>query len=264
MTESTVSYEEVLYPFQNRILKTVEELSMPFYLTGGTALSRFYFGHRYSDDLDFFVNDDENFAEHVNLLVGKLLQEKFEIAPGSVINSVDTGFFQAVFVEPGTEAAIKVDMVNDIPSHFGNLSVFPEFSRVDSVRNILTNKLSALIGRDEIKDIVDLREICGHYGFSWSEVLSEAMEKEANLDPDFISCKLEIVKERHLDDIKWIRRPSFAEFRKDLHTIVQDMMNLSDNTLCMGARGSSLRMQRAVLVRKMEQHFRSDGKNRTR
>ncbi|MCD4795127.1 MAG: nucleotidyl transferase AbiEii/AbiGii toxin family protein [Bacteroidales bacterium] len=29
---------------------------MPFYLTGGTALVRFYLNHRYSEDLDFFVN----------------------------------------------------------------------------------------------------------------------------------------------------------------------------------------------------------------
>ncbi|MDR2095073.1 MAG: nucleotidyl transferase AbiEii/AbiGii toxin family protein [Treponema sp.] len=29
-----------------------------FFLTGGTALSRAYYPHRYSDDLDFFYADD--------------------------------------------------------------------------------------------------------------------------------------------------------------------------------------------------------------
>jgi len=33
-----------------------------FYLTGGTAASRGYLGHRFSDDLDFFVNDEPLFA----------------------------------------------------------------------------------------------------------------------------------------------------------------------------------------------------------
>ena len=37
----------------------------PFYLTGGTALNRYYFRCRYSDDLDFFVNNDDDFSIHV-------------------------------------------------------------------------------------------------------------------------------------------------------------------------------------------------------
>jgi len=32
-------------------------LPVEFYLTGGTTLSRVYLHHRYSDDLEFFVND---------------------------------------------------------------------------------------------------------------------------------------------------------------------------------------------------------------
>ncbi|MDR1421550.1 MAG: nucleotidyl transferase AbiEii/AbiGii toxin family protein, partial [Coriobacteriales bacterium] len=34
----------------------VQSCKTPFYLTGGTALSRIYYAHRFSDDLDFFVN----------------------------------------------------------------------------------------------------------------------------------------------------------------------------------------------------------------
>ncbi|MFH1146292.1 MAG: nucleotidyl transferase AbiEii/AbiGii toxin family protein [Pseudomonadota bacterium] len=36
-------------------------MALPFYLTGGTALSRHYFAHRYSDNLDLFVNKDPDF-----------------------------------------------------------------------------------------------------------------------------------------------------------------------------------------------------------
>jgi hypothetical protein len=34
-----------------------EVFARSFYLTGGTALAAFYLFHRYSDDLDFFTND---------------------------------------------------------------------------------------------------------------------------------------------------------------------------------------------------------------
>jgi hypothetical protein len=57
-------YRDKLYPFQDGVMHTVKGVGTPFYLTGGTALSRFYFGHRYSDDLDYFVNSDPGFPKH--------------------------------------------------------------------------------------------------------------------------------------------------------------------------------------------------------
>lgn len=58
MNEFAKYYRESLYPCQNEVMKLVDGLGAPFYLTGGTALSRHYFNHRYSDDLHFFLNND--------------------------------------------------------------------------------------------------------------------------------------------------------------------------------------------------------------
>lgn len=44
-------YQEKLYPLQNRALNRKNNAPPAFYLTGGTALSRFYLHHRYSEDL---------------------------------------------------------------------------------------------------------------------------------------------------------------------------------------------------------------------
>ncbi|GEM_PF-2621830 len=55
-------YTDRLYPLQDGIIGIVKNLNTPFYLTGGTALSRCYLQHRYSDDPDFFVNTDEEYA----------------------------------------------------------------------------------------------------------------------------------------------------------------------------------------------------------
>jgi predicted nucleotidyltransferase component of viral defense system len=52
-------YNKVLYPLQNEVFPAFK--GSPFYLTGGTALSRGYYKHRYSDDLDYFVNDYPDF-----------------------------------------------------------------------------------------------------------------------------------------------------------------------------------------------------------
>ncbi|MBU4225365.1 MAG: nucleotidyl transferase AbiEii/AbiGii toxin family protein [Chloroflexi bacterium] len=55
-------YFDVFYPFQDRVLEAFDQVDTGFYLTGGTAASRGYLGHRFSDDLDFFVNDDNRFG----------------------------------------------------------------------------------------------------------------------------------------------------------------------------------------------------------
>ena len=56
-----------LYPLQDKFLKFFNDHNEDrFYLTGGTALSRFYCHHRYSEDLDFFSSAElENFRDVV-------------------------------------------------------------------------------------------------------------------------------------------------------------------------------------------------------
>ncbi|MDQ7060749.1 MAG: nucleotidyl transferase AbiEii/AbiGii toxin family protein [Sulfurimonas sp.] len=54
--EKNINYKE-LYLLQDEILEIIIKLENNFYLTGGTALHRFYYDARYSDDLDFFRNE---------------------------------------------------------------------------------------------------------------------------------------------------------------------------------------------------------------
>lgn len=63
-------YNNILYPLQDRITPLFKD--SPFYLTGGTALSRGYYNHRYSDDLDYFVNDHPDFQRITERQIEKL------------------------------------------------------------------------------------------------------------------------------------------------------------------------------------------------
>lgn len=47
------------------VLAFIESSGTVFYLGGGTALSRFHYNHRYSDDLDFFTFEEIDFIEVV-------------------------------------------------------------------------------------------------------------------------------------------------------------------------------------------------------
>ena len=87
-------YEENLYPLQDGVMNILAHSDTDFFLTGGTALSRAYYNHRYSEDLDFtyisqilismpqsefekiiWVNAPtwENFREDINNIVYEML-----------------------------------------------------------------------------------------------------------------------------------------------------------------------------------------------
>lgn len=55
-------YYKKLYPLQDKVLRIINDLDTGFYLTGGTASSRGYLHHRFSDDIALFVNDDHRFG----------------------------------------------------------------------------------------------------------------------------------------------------------------------------------------------------------
>jgi hypothetical protein len=50
-----------LYLIQDEVLGLIDGLGLGFYLGGGTALSRFYLDHRYSDDVDLFSPNEQDF-----------------------------------------------------------------------------------------------------------------------------------------------------------------------------------------------------------
>jgi hypothetical protein len=116
-------YREKLYPIQDGVIKIVGDLKLPFYLTGDTALSRFYFNHRYSDDLDFFVNRDPDFRDYI-----KSFLEYFEIpAPETkfILNTerinITNNYAQFFFYQEDIE--LKIDFVNDLAARFNNVAI---------------------------------------------------------------------------------------------------------------------------------------------
>jgi hypothetical protein len=140
-------YTGNLYPLQDGVLKIVQGLALPFYLTGGTALSRRYFAHRYSDDLDLFVNRDPEFNTHVAKIFAALEvhQERgeFQIRYESVQKFDSFATFHLII--PDGQTDLKIDLVNDIAPHYGGFDTSPVLGRVDHWRNILSNKLGALL-----------------------------------------------------------------------------------------------------------------------
>lgn len=137
---------------QKLILESISSnqyLRQNFYFTGGTALSEYYLHHRYSDDLDFF--SEEKFDNKIILTLVSEWSEKYNFSFTSRFIEVvyrfdlqfddkstfilDFGYYPYKRVEPGIER----DRI-----------------RIDSLRDIATNKLFTINQRTDVKDFVDL------------------------------------------------------------------------------------------------------------
>ena len=174
-------YEESLYPLQDGVMSILSKCNTHFYLTGGTALSRGYYNHRYSDDLDFFVNNDPDYNAQVDEVLSNL--KLSGLTWDSELDYIRSEHFVRVKAKAEKSAvSLKLDFVNDTAPHFGEIINTKVYNRTDSIRNILSNKITALF-RFEAKDVADIREIALHEHFDWTQAIRDARQKEAGVRP---------------------------------------------------------------------------------
>jgi predicted nucleotidyltransferase component of viral defense system len=218
-------YQNILYPLQDKLLRIMEKLPVDFYLTGGTALSRAYLNHRYSDDLDFFVNQNSNFEKQVELILRSIKNEgiKIEIA-------VTGDSFTRVFVNQ-SEIVLKMDFVNDIPYRTGTPVPTKLFFKTDTVLNVLSNKLTAL-SRQSAKDVVDIVFIALNYEFSWIEIIREASEKDIWINAVEASKILDSFPVNKLEEIIWVNPIQNVKlFENQLKILIGDLLTGRLNSL---------------------------------
>ena len=211
----------------------MQKSGAPFFLTGGTALSRYYTHHRYSDDLDFFVNNTPAYSEHVDTILRLLFEG--EAAGLFTVDrlSVQKGqaYTQLFVTAPGKQRVdLKVEFINDVSAHYGVIAVDPVLGRVDSLENILSSKLTALF-RTEPKDVVDIHAIALKMSFNWKDIVAAAKSKEVGADPEALHGILMSFPEESLDTIKWITRPAPSRFMQELRVIAGDILYGLENSL---------------------------------
>jgi predicted nucleotidyltransferase component of viral defense system len=205
------------------VLNTLSRSGTDFFLTGGTALSRGYYRHRYSDDLDFFVHNSRDYDEQLDTVLALLREDGFVWDTGNdYIRSRDFTTIRVARRE--SNAILKLDFVNDHVPLFGTIQKTDFFRRTDSIRNILSNKLSAIF-RYAAKDIADIREIALHEKPDWPAVIHEARQKEAGLELTYIGDILRGMPQSEFENIAWIRRPDWREFQADIDRIVYEMIS---------------------------------------
>ena len=210
-----------LYLVQNEVLDIIFSEESIFYLTGGTCINRFYSEKRYSDDLDFFTNDNNLFREYIRSIFTIFDEKKiiFEI----VTDSKD-------FVRIKIKDILKVDFVNDRIYYYGRTVKSESGYILDNTMNMSANKLSAIVGRDEPKDIFDLFLLSTLSEFNWNTV-SEIARKKELFEYDILEYRLKTFPLFLLDKLALKDQSFLSVVKSNYHLMVDDIIRGNNNSL---------------------------------
>jgi len=201
------------------------DLDLSWYLTGGTALSRFYFHHRYSDDLDFFLNDDPNYSFKVQKAILELKKKGFQILDKTYPGSE---FFSNYILKYG-DTELKIDFVNDIPNR-QKQPIMKNNISIDSIENILTNKISAIY-RFAAKDVADLWIISKNFRFDWVTAFQFASQKVMGIELSGVGKLFFTIPSNIKDEIRWTSSLDPESFLNDIQIMGQDILSGNTNSL---------------------------------
>lgn len=126
------------------------DLRFSFYLTGGTALSAFYLSHRLSEDLGFFSKEQIGVEP-----VLAFLKSVPDVAHIQYERKFDRKMF---LLRHENGQLLKVEFTT-YPFQRCEEGLMIEGISIDSLKDILVNKIMALTDRRDAKDYVDL--FCG-------------------------------------------------------------------------------------------------------
>lgn len=156
---------------QKRITDLVTKKFKNYYLTGGTALS-FYFGHRFSEDLDFFTQEyKREDSSRIMDFISKETSFNFKLEAEQDDPKLIP--MKVYFLELEKKCVLKIDFVQDFQKNIKRVK-----NGLHSVEDIYYRKIFAAIGmikkqddvgrvihagRQSVKDLFDLYYLSEHH-----------------------------------------------------------------------------------------------------
>jgi replication initiation and membrane attachment protein DnaB len=125
---------------------------------------------------------------------------------------------------------LKIDLVNDRVFRSGITRITQEGYKIDNVFNILTNKITAIIGRDEPKDVFDVYSIAQSYDFSWREMIDIALKKSV-FEIDILADRLQSFPVTLFDKINTDDSKFLLKAKSWISSIAKDILSGADNKL---------------------------------
>lgn len=176
-----------LTAFQREVLARLFDRERGFFLTRGAALVGYYLHHRLTDVLDLFTLDDEAFARAPRVLadVAHSLGARVEVRQQS------PWFRRSALIRE--DDLVVVDMVLERVRQLHARKNEIDRVRIDPPDEILANKLTALVGRMEERDLVDVLFL-ERAGFTIEAALAPALDKDGGCTPATLAWLLSEIR----------------------------------------------------------------------
>jgi hypothetical protein len=173
-----------LSPLQRELLQAFFEREQRLVLTGGAALAGFHLHHRTSKDLDLFARPGTNLDD-----VQRALEDAARACSAVLTAQVTYLEFRRFLCTRGADGTL-VDLVIDRAPEVDPHKLRVGVIRVDTLREIAANKICTLLGRCEIRDLVDLQALLAA-GTSLEDALVDAGAKDRGVNPATLAWLLD-------------------------------------------------------------------------
>ncbi len=172
-----------LSELQTRVLEALRGVDPPWTLTGGGALAGFHLGHRTTRDLDLFFHGASDLGDVPRVVEGLLRAAGITV---SVLRSAPS--FRSLDARDGGQRTL-VDLVADpVATIESPIEIRPGIW-VDTLHEILVNKLCAVLGRAAIRDLVDIGALLDAGG-DFDRALRDAPLKDSGFSPPTLAWLL--------------------------------------------------------------------------
>lgn len=187
------------------LLGLEKNITKNFYLTGGTALAEFYLQHRLSEDLDFFSENEFN-PQDISIILKKI--------------SKQAGIKEIDFEQSFNRNLFFLELKNDVIKTEFTYFPFPGIENrkkyegipVDSLMDIVVNKIFTIYQKPRSRDFIDLYFIIQKTGWKIADLVKKAKIKfDWHVDPLQLGSQLMTVNEvkdyprmiKKIDNRKW-------------------------------------------------------------
>jgi predicted nucleotidyltransferase component of viral defense system len=210
---ATLNYTNI-YALQDKVLTAIFSAETTFYLTGGTCLNRFYHNRRYSNDPELLTNENALFRDDVRILLDALTSASLSYAI-----QVDTRDFLRLLIQD----ELQLDLINDRVYRYGKSIHSPLGIVLDNELNICANKLCAIIGRDDPKDMFDLYTIFKKDKLDWKMAITAAAKK-CVLDPEVLEYRLSSFPLELLDLLAVVDPSTVSEMKQGYSHMLEHIL----------------------------------------
>jgi predicted nucleotidyltransferase component of viral defense system len=215
--------KDILTARQNKFLSLLSKnkpISKGFYLTGGTALAAYYLKHRYSEDLDFFSENE------IEILSINVFLKEIKSALGIKEVDFQQSFNRNLFFLHTKSETLKVEFTY-FPFHQIESPDKKDGVYVNSLTDIAVDKAFTIAQNPRARDFIDLYYILkANKELSFEKLVKMARAKfDWHIDP--IQLGTQLLKAKDIKDLpRMIKKLNHQDWRD---FFVAKAKSLSDN-----------------------------------